>query len=111
MDWVEVLKALANRNRLEIFQYLREADGADQMEGKDGQGVTELAKQFSLAPSTVSEHLKELRRADLVVMNKHGPRVTCSVNLQTLDQLSRFFRPAERPLEEDKGNDSSPGKS
>ncbi|HEX3031992.1 MAG TPA: metalloregulator ArsR/SmtB family transcription factor [Bacillota bacterium] len=88
MDWVEVIKALANKNRLEIFQYLRQAP---EQGDETGQGVTELARHFGLAASTASEHLKELRRAGLVVMNKHGPRVTCSINQDMLYRLSEFF--------------------
>lgn len=84
-EWIEVLKALANRNRLEILQFLRESGG--------NPGVTELARHFGLSASTMSEHLKELRRAGLIKVRKSGSRVTCWVDREMLRQLSVFFLP------------------
>ena len=132
-EWVEVLKALANKNRLDIFQYLRHESNADftpeqganppqpmsargqgprtgpgsgQLPGRDeGQGVTELARVFELSPSTVSEHLKELRRAGLIKAKKNGPWIRCRVNQDMLQQLSSYFAPEQGPSknEEDQG--------
>lgn len=98
---MEVLKALANKNRLEIFQYLRRegtSSGAPEAAGnaprpEEGQGVTELAKIFELSPSTISEHLKELRRAGLIKVRKTGPWVRCRVNEDMLKELSAYFAP------------------
>ncbi|MFZ3171847.1 MAG: metalloregulator ArsR/SmtB family transcription factor [Carboxydocellales bacterium] len=130
-EWVDVLKALANKNRLDIFQYLRHEGNADstpeqganppqpllakgqglgpgqgQAQGQaQGQGVTELARVFELSPSTVSEHLKELRRAGLIKAKKNGPWIRCRVNQDMLQQLSSYFAPEQGPSknEEDQG--------
>jgi ArsR family transcriptional regulator len=114
-EWVDVLKALANKNRLDIFQYLRHEGNADvtpeqganppQPLSAKGQGVTELARVFELSPSTVSEHLKELRRAGLIKAKKNGPWIRCRVNQDMLQQLSSYFAPEQGPSknEEDQG--------
>ncbi|MHB9010583.1 MAG: ArsR/SmtB family transcription factor [Carboxydocellales bacterium] len=70
-----------------------------------GQGVTELARVFELSPSTVSEHLKELRRAGLIKAKKNGPWIRCRVNQDMLQQLSSYFAPEQGPSknEEDQG--------
>ncbi|MDA8212280.1 MAG: metalloregulator ArsR/SmtB family transcription factor [Clostridia bacterium] len=101
VNWVEVLKALANKNRLEIFQHLRHEGSASETpesrgnsaRPEEGQGVTELARIFELSPSTVSEHLKELRRAGLINVKKTGPWVRCWVNQDMLKELSAYFAP------------------
>lgn len=114
VDWVEVLKALANKNRLDIFQFLRHEGNSvppEQQENhgnmpkskpEDGQGVTELARVFELSPSTVSEHLKELRRAGLIKVKKNGPWIRCRVNQDMLKELSTYFAPEQgKPANEE----------
>jgi ArsR family transcriptional regulator, arsenate/arsenite/antimonite-responsive transcriptional repressor len=62
---VDILKALAHPVRLRILALLRE----DQL------CVCEVAQVLGLAPSTVSEHLTDLRRTGLVREWKTGRRV------------------------------------
>ena len=94
---VKVFKALADENRLAIFELLREhcnKDGCDTTEAGIERTVSEIAKRFDLALSTVSHHLKELRNAGLVTCDKRGQRVHCSVNPQVLDDLQGFLQEA-----------------
>jgi ArsR family transcriptional regulator len=89
-----VFKALGDENRLAIFQLLRErcAGGCEVSEDGADRTVSEIAKEFDLALSTVSHHLKELRNAGLVVCEKHGKRVYCQVNATLLEDLEAFMR-------------------
>ena len=92
---VRAFKALADENRLAIFELLRERctdDGCDTTEVGIERTVSEIAKRFDLALSTVSHHLKELRSAGLVICEKHGQRVHCSVNWEVLKSLQGFLQ-------------------
>jgi ArsR family transcriptional regulator len=91
---VRVFKALADENRLAIFQLLRErcAAGCEVSEHGIDRTVTEIAKDFDLALSTVSHHLKELRNAGLILCEKHGKQVYCRVNSALLKDLEGFMR-------------------
>ena len=92
----EMLKALSNPNRLKIFLRLASvccvrvaAPGAD---GDDiRERVGELGKYLEVAPSTVSHHLKELRQAGLIRMERRGQCILSWVEPDTLERLARFF--------------------
>ena len=89
-----VFKALGDENRMAIFQLLRErcAAGCEVSEHGVDRTVTEIAKDFDLALSTVSHHLKELRNAGLIICEKHGKQVYCRVNSALLKDLEGFMR-------------------
>ena len=91
-----VFKALGDENRLAIFQLLRKrcAGGCEVSEDGADRTVTEIAKEFDLALSTVSHHLKELRNAGLVICEKRGKQVHCRVNDILLHELEAFMRDA-----------------
>jgi DNA-binding transcriptional ArsR family regulator len=90
----QVFKALGDENRLAIFQLLRErcAGGCELSEDSADRTVTEIAKDFDLALSTVSHHLKELRIAGLILCEKRGKQVHCRVNSALLEDLAAFMR-------------------
>ena len=89
-----VFKALGDENRMAIFQLLRErcAGGCEVSDEGVNRTVTEIAKDFDLALSTVSHHLKELRSAGLIICEKHGKQVYCRVNAGLLKDLEEFMR-------------------
>ena len=62
----QVFKALGDENRLAIFQLLRErcAGGCELTEDGADRTVSEIARAFDLALSTVSHHLKQFRIAE-----------------------------------------------
>jgi DNA-binding transcriptional ArsR family regulator len=67
---VEVAKAVGHPARLRILAML---------EGRS-LCVCQMTSLLGVAPSTVSGHLNELRRAGLVVQEKHGKMVFYSLN-------------------------------
>ena len=85
-------KALANKNRLAIFAFLR-GNEACCCGDEDGCTVGDVAAQFDLALSTVSHHLKVLSDADLICCEPDGQRIYCVVNQAAMDELRGFFSP------------------
>ena len=55
--------------------------------------VGTLGKDLGIAPSTVSHHIKELRRAGLIIIRRRGQTLECSVNPDVLELLAAFFEP------------------
>ena len=88
-----VFKALGDESRMAIFQFLRERCGSGCRVTDEGteRTVSEIAKAFDLALSTVSHHIKELRNAGLIRCERDGQRVYCSVNEKLLRDLKGFF--------------------
>jgi ArsR family transcriptional regulator len=87
---VKQFKALANKNRLAIFEYLR--GQAFQIEGEpDGSNVGEIAEQFDLALSTVSHHLRTLHEADLIRCEQRGQQTFCVVNWDAVEKLRGYL--------------------
>ncbi len=56
--------------------------------------VGDIMGELDLAPSTVSHHLKELRQAGLVRMDRRGRNVECWVDPEVLAALADFFTAA-----------------
>ncbi len=100
-QFAEVFGALSNPHRLRIFLRLASCckpgiacstdAGMRSCVGNIGEGM-------GIAPSTLSHHIKELRRAGLIRMERSGRRVECWVDPQTLRDLSEFF---SRAIEEE----------
>ena len=53
--------------------------------------VGQLGKGLGIVPSTVSHHIKELHRSGLIRMERNGQRIHCWVDIETIQNLSRFF--------------------
>jgi DNA-binding transcriptional ArsR family regulator len=92
-ELARVFKALGDSNRMAIFQLLRErcCSGCHLTDEGAERTVSEIAKAFDLALSTVSHHIKELRNAGLIRCERDGQRVYCSVNDKLLRELKGFF--------------------
>ena len=69
--FIELFKALANEDRLEIIQLLIKND---EMCAQD------VEKHFFLEQSTTSHHLNTLRRAGITKARKKGRNVYYSIN-------------------------------
>ncbi len=89
-----MFKALSNEHRLAIFLRLLSCCGPDacvQFESDIGPCVGELCKETGIAPSTVSHHMKELRQAGLIRMERRGRKIECCVDGEALDALRAFI--------------------
>ena len=54
--------------------------------------VGELGKDLGIVPSTVSHHIKELRQAGLIRMQRNGQNIECSVDRSALNDLACFLK-------------------
>ncbi|MGH2611207.1 MAG: ArsR/SmtB family transcription factor [Tepidiformaceae bacterium] len=87
-------RALGNVHRLEIFLFLASNCAPNTMTTDDRitACVGDLASLLTIAPSTVSHHLKELRQAGLIRMDRRGQSVECWVDTETVRELASFFQ-------------------
>lgn len=94
-----LFKALGDPTRLEIFQKLRccAESCADLAVDEEGQvrpagslSVGEVCCEIGGSNSTISHHLKELRLAGLIRMEKRGRWIYCSVDSGALETIARF---------------------
>jgi ArsR family transcriptional regulator len=90
------LKALSNPNRLRIFVQLTQScrPGASCSADEEGMRrcVGELGQDLGLAPSTVSHHIKELRQAGLIRVERRGQNMHCWIDADVVRSLADFFQ-------------------
>ena len=92
--FAEVFKALSNPNRLQIFLNLASCcpPGTKCISDAAGQPcVGELGQGLEIDPSTVSHHLKELRRSGLIRMERRGKKIICWVDPETVLGLTNLL--------------------
>jgi ArsR family transcriptional regulator, arsenate/arsenite/antimonite-responsive transcriptional repressor len=90
----EIFSALSNPHRLKIFKILYDCHKDESYKGTMADARTcmsDMSKDLNLAPSTVSHHFKELRRANLITMERKGKTVECAIKPDIVEDLSRFF--------------------
>ena len=92
--------ALSNPQRLRMF--IRLAASCCAPEGGSGRSggccsATEVGAGLELATSTASHHLKELRRAGLMHVERHGRRIDCWASQETLQRLASFLGACAKP--------------
>lgn len=68
-------RALADRKRLDIVEYLAEHDQCT---------VTELGELMHLSQPLISWHLRKLRRTGIIKTRRSGRQVWCSLDRATL---------------------------
>jgi len=94
LDYVSVFKALANEHRLKIYQILSNCcTPGTQCSVEEALAfcVGELHAQLDIAPSTLSQHLKELHHAGLVNMQRNGKQIYCSINTEMMANIQHLF--------------------
>jgi len=93
-DFAEIFKALSNANRLKIFKQLTTccAPGTVCVLDSDNKTyVGDLGRQVDIAPSTVSHHIKELKRAGLIRTRRQGQKIECWIDPETIQFIKDFF--------------------
>ncbi|WP_293396898.1 metalloregulator ArsR/SmtB family transcription factor [Nevskia sp.] len=81
---VVALAALAQETRLSVYRMLVEA-------GPDGLAAGRLADGLSVAPASLSFHLKELLHAGLVHSRQDGRYVIYSANYEAMNALLGYL--------------------
>src|SRR5256886_5344876 len=62
--------------------------------------ATDIYEQFSVSPQAISQHLKVLREAKLVVMEKRAQKHLYRLNSQTLAQFEAWVQQMSQRWEE-----------
>ena len=95
-----MFKALGDPTRLRIFEFLRcccvpvAVGEGGEVRPVEGPTVGEVCCQVTGAEkitSTVSFHLKELRNAGLIVMEKRGKNMVCCIDRDAVRKLADYF--------------------
>jgi ArsR family transcriptional regulator len=107
-DVARMFKALGDPTRLRIFDFLRgsccsvaiEEDGAVRpVQGPTVGDICCHVTGLDKISSTMSFHLKELRIAGLIKMEKKGRFMVCEVNREALNTLDRYLSDASQGQE------------
>lgn len=93
----EIFKALASQHRVQIIRQLIEKEiQCHDPERCDFSAyccnVGELARELNVSLPTISYHLKELRRVDLITTQRTGRHLYCSINLGLLQQVFQYVQ-------------------
>ena len=100
LELVMMFKALGDPTRLRIFEFLRSCKSAVAIEETgevrpvSGPTVGEVCCHVTGAErinSKVSHHLKELRLAGLISIERRGKNMICSINPEVLATLAAYF--------------------
>jgi DNA-binding transcriptional ArsR family regulator len=104
----EAFKALGDLSRLRVFEFLRGCCCAVAIDETTGEvrpagGVTvgEVCCAMPIAPATVSQHLKVLREAGLIVTERDGKYIRCGVDPRALSRLAAYFGAADPASRDD----------
>ena len=98
----KLFKALANKTRLEILQWLKDPENEirvptclpmrEEIKNDGGVCVGDLVNQSGLAQSTISSYLTMLEEAELVISERHGKWTYYRRNEQAIQELSDLIR-------------------
>ena len=83
-------KALGHPARIAILDYLLKVDTCI---------CGDIVNELPLAQATISQHLKELKNADLIKGNIEGSAICYCINEKALDILQNFFTNISNKME------------
>jgi ArsR family transcriptional regulator len=99
-EFVVMFKALGDPTRLRIFDFLRSCCCPVAVEDNGavrpvlGPTVGEICCHVTGAErinSTISHHLKELRLAGLITVDRHGKNMVCGINREAVASLASYL--------------------
>ena len=96
MDHLEIFKALSNKTRLDILNWLKELEtcfpGQQVFGFEHGVCVGQIQQKAGLTQSTVSEYLSILQRAGLVTSKRVGQWTYYKRNEEAFQALSQLIQ-------------------
>jgi ArsR family transcriptional regulator len=97
-ELAEQFRALGDPSRLRVFEFLRSCcccvavdETSGEVRPSDGVTVGEVCCAVPIAPATVSQHLKQLRQAGLIVTQREGKFIRCGVDPRALARLAAYL--------------------
>jgi len=96
---IKIFKALGNETRFLIFKNIFTGGYTCSIDKKDPKVkvsphatcVSTIAEHFEFSLPTISKHLKELREANIVTMEKKGNKIYIEPNIETIRELGGCF--------------------
>jgi len=96
---IKIFKALGNETRFLIFKNVFTGGYTCSLDKKDpnvkvsshATCVSTIAEHFDFSLPTISKHLKELREADIITMEKKGNKIYIEPNIETIRDLGSCF--------------------
>ncbi len=79
-----MLDSLAHETRLKVFRLLVKA-------GTDGLAAGEIAEHLGVPSPTLSFHLKELKNAGIVRVDRHGRSLVYTADFEAMGALLTFL--------------------
>ena len=93
-ELAEIFKALSNPHRLKIFLRLATCcrpGTVGYIYENSTAFVGELGDELGVVKSTVSHHIKELKRVGIIRTERKGQKIACWVDPKMVDDLKKFF--------------------
>ena len=93
-ELAEIFKALSNPHRLKIFLRLATCcrpGTVGYIDENSTAFVGELGDELGVVKSTVSHHIKELKRVGIIRTERKGQKIACWVDPKMVDDLKKFF--------------------
>lgn len=81
--YIDIFKALGDNTRFKIVLLI--------ISSNNNVCVTAIANQLSVSQPAVSQHLKILKHAGIVISKKMGYHSHYSINLNVIDEISDFI--------------------
>ena len=96
---IKIFKALGNETRFLIFKNVFTGGYTCSLDKKDPKVkvsphatcVSTIAEHFDFALPTISKHLKELREAGIITMEKKSNKIYIEPNIETIRELGGCF--------------------
>ena len=96
---IKIFKALGNETRFLIFKNVFTGGYTCSLDKKDpkvkvsphANYVSTIAEHFDFSLPTISKHLKELREAGIITMEKKSNKIYIEPNIETIRELGSCF--------------------
>lgn len=91
--FADYFNALSHPHRLKIFMKLATHCKDKNCKTEDGvkSCVSDVGRGLDIAASTLSHHIKELKRVGLVHVERKGQSIGCWVESETIKEIESFF--------------------
>lgn len=88
-DMAQLFKALAHPARIAIVEYLLSVDTCI---------CGDIVDHLPLAQPTVSQHLKELKQAEIIQGSVEGTAICYCINEKTMQKMQKYFGKIESKI-------------
>ncbi len=89
-EMATLFKALSHPARIAILDYLLKVDTCI---------CGDIVNELPLAQPTISQHLKELKNANIITGNIEGTAICYCINPETIDKIQHHFSAITHKLE------------